>query len=69
MKSAITASNGTPSPSISMPVCPVALNVAFMPRFTISRCMASDTYIFPTETSVPTARHLLPFLGRPLAIG
>ena len=67
MKSATTASSGTPSPVIRMPVCPVARNVAFIPRARISRSMQSAVYILPTEQSVPTARQRLP--APPLAVG
>ena len=69
MKSAITASSGTPSPVIRMPVCPVARKLDFIPRAFISRSMHSAVYIFPTEQSVPTARQRLPLRLTPLAMG
>ena len=69
MKSAITASSGTPSPVIRMPVWPVARNVALAPRARIACSIASAVYILPTEQSVPTARQRRPVRGLPLAIG
>ena len=69
MKSATTASSGTPPPVIRMPVWPVARKVAFIPRSRITRSMASAVYILPTEQSVPTARQRSPDLRLPLAIG
>ena len=67
MKSATTASSGTPSPVMRMPVWPVARKVAAMPRARISRSMASAVYILPTEQSVPTARQRRPRAA--LAVG
>ena len=69
MKSAITASSGTPWPVIRMPVWPVARNVAFMPRSCIAASIAIAVYILPTEQSVPTARQRLPVRFLPLAMG
>ena len=69
MKSAMTASNGTPSPVIRIPVWPVARKLDFNPRAFISASMASAVYIFPTEQSVPTARQRLPLRFTPLAMG
>jgi len=69
MKSATTASSGTPSPVIRMPVCPVARNDDFNPRARISLSMQSAVYILPMEQSVPTASIRLPVRFRPLAMG
>ena len=65
----MTASSGTPSPVINMPVWPVARKLLFMPRLRINSSIAIAVYILPTEQSVPTARHLLPLRFFPLAIG
>ena len=69
MKSATTASSGTPPPVIRIPVCPVARKVAAMPRARISRSIASAVYILPTEQSVPIASSRRPLRRLPSAIG
>ena len=69
MKSAITASSGTPSPVIRIPVWPVARKVDFMPFSRMDLSSAKAVYILPTEQSVPTARQRLPVRFTPFAIG
>ncbi len=69
MKSATTASSGTPPPVMRIPVWPVARKVAAMPRARISFSIASAVYILPTEQSVPTARQRLPLRRLPSAMG
>ena len=69
MKSATTASTGTPPPAMKIPVCPVARKSAFHPRPLISFSIASDVYILPTEQSVPTVSNLWPERRSPVAMG
>ena len=60
MKSATTASTNTPSPTMKMPVCPVARKSACNPFARIASISASAVYILPIEQSVPTVSSRLP---------
>ncbi len=69
MKSAITASIGTPLSAMKMPVWPVARKSAASPRSRNPCASASDAYILPTEQSVPTVSSRAPGAAQALADG